>query len=181
MAAGLLVAQGPDETGLRAVARATARSSLVLFLLAYTASGLRAIWNRAGTRWLLRNRRYVGLSMAASHALHLAALVALVRVSGEAVDPATLVAGGLAYAVLAAMAATSFDRSAAWLGPRRWGRLHRAGMHYLWLVFALTMLPAAGRSAWSAGGSLLLLTALALRGVVWARRRQRVLAPSRVS
>ena len=68
------------------------------------------------TRWLLANRRYVGLSFAVSHLAHLGALLMLVRTSrdfGASVDAATLYAGGLGFVVIAAMAATSFDRSAA--------------------------------------------------------------------
>ena len=34
--------------------------------------------------------------------------------------PGTLVSGGIAYAFIVAMAATSFDRTAAWVGPAAW-------------------------------------------------------------
>jgi hypothetical protein len=39
--------------------------------------------------------------------------------------------------LIAAMTLTSFDRTARWLGPQRWGLLHRAGLHWLWFIFAL--------------------------------------------
>jgi hypothetical protein len=45
------------------------------------------------------------------------------------------VAGGMGYALLVAMTATSFDRSAAWLGRQSWQRLHGFGAHVLWLIF----------------------------------------------
>ena len=36
------------------------------------------------------------------------------------------------------MTATSFDRSAAWLGPRAWRALHLVGGYYLLLQFTLS-------------------------------------------
>ena len=38
------------------------------------------------------------------------------------------------------MAATSFDRSAAWLGRCGWRRLHLAGGWVLWAIFAVSYL-----------------------------------------
>ena len=43
--------------------------------------------------------------------------------------------GGLGYAFVAAMAATSFDWTAAALGPRAWRILHTAASYYIWLIF----------------------------------------------
>ena len=54
-----------------------------------------------------------------------------------------VVLGGLAYAGIAAMTATSFDRTAAWLGPRRWRRLHVVAGHYVWFIFLASYLPRA--------------------------------------
>ncbi|NIU76183.1 MAG: hypothetical protein GWN71_22250, partial [Gammaproteobacteria bacterium] len=65
--------------------------------LAFSASGLRALWRVDATKWLLVNRRYVGVSYAVSHALHAAALVVLHRQSAEfagSLDAVTLVGGG---------------------------------------------------------------------------------------
>ena len=60
--------------------------------------------------------------------LHLAAIVAFARVApaqfAERTSIVTYLGGGLGYILIAAMAATSFDRSARWLGARRWRLLH---------------------------------------------------------
>jgi DMSO/TMAO reductase YedYZ heme-binding membrane subunit len=181
MTAIVLGLHGTGEDGMRALLRATARTSLALFLLAYAASSLRSLVDRPFTRWLLRNRRHVGLSFAVSHVVHGAAIVGLSVATSVPPDAGTAVAGGLAYALLAAMAATSFDRSAAWLGPRWWGRLHRAGIHYLWFVFTLTfagtLSQARGAHAvFSALATAALLGALALRIAVGVRRRSRTRA-----
>jgi sulfoxide reductase heme-binding subunit YedZ len=87
-----LVTAGGGETGWRAVVRLTARTSFVLFSAAFIASSLRALWPAPSTRWLLANRRYVGVSFAASHAMHLLAIVAVARVAADfRAGPATLV------------------------------------------------------------------------------------------
>jgi sulfoxide reductase heme-binding subunit YedZ len=129
---------GTDESGLRTLTRATARVSFLVFLAPYTASSLRRLFPSPATRWMLRNRRALGLSFFVAHMLHLAAIGMLGLLLGDAfqVHPITLVFGGIAYALLLAMAFTSTDRSAAWLGPRRWNALHRTGIHWLWIVFA---------------------------------------------
>src|SRR5215813_922107 len=63
---------GPEE--VRAMIRATAFTSAVPFLLAFTASSLHRLRASAATRWLMANRRYLGLSVAASHFWHLVAI-----------------------------------------------------------------------------------------------------------
>ena len=90
------------------------------------------------TRWLSANRRYLGVSFAWAHGLHALAIGLLAALLGAAfeADPVTIVFGGFGYALTAAMALTSFDATARWLGPRRWQQLHRTGLHTLWLIFA---------------------------------------------
>ena len=81
----------------------------------------------------------VGVGFAWAHGLHGLAIILLAQRLGDAfeVDAATALGGGLAYVGIAAMTLTSFDRTARWLGPRRWALLHRAGLHWLWFIFAL--------------------------------------------
>jgi DMSO/TMAO reductase YedYZ heme-binding membrane subunit len=134
--------RGFEVEGVRMVIRFTARSSLLLFCLAFSAAALARIWPSAWTRWLRRNRRQLGLAFAASHALHAGAIVAFARM-----DPATFASvtslgsylfGGIGYAIIIAMAATSFDRSAAAIGPRVWRALHLWGSYYLWAQFMVS-------------------------------------------
>lgn len=70
------------------------------------------------TKWLLRNRRGLGLSFALAHSSHLLAL-----------------------------AATSSDAAFTRLGARRWRLLHTLGSYYLWIVFAQSYFPRALESA----------------------------------
>jgi DMSO/TMAO reductase YedYZ heme-binding membrane subunit len=131
-----------EVEGVRMVIRFTARSSLLLFCLAFGAAALARLWPNAWTRWQCRNRRYLGLSFAASHAIHAAAIIAFANMDpagfAEATSPASYIFGGIGYAVIIAMSATSFDRTAALVGPRAWRVLHLAGGYYLWFQFMVS-------------------------------------------
>lgn len=111
-----------EVEGVRMAIRFTARSSLTLFCLAFSASALARLWPNGWTRWQRRNRRYLGLSFAASHAIHAAAIIAFANMDpagfAAATSPASYIFGGIGYAVIMAMSATSFDRIAALIGPR---------------------------------------------------------------
>src|SRR5205807_1368458 len=93
-------------------------------------------------RWQWQNRRYLGVSFAISHFVHAAAIAGFAQLDPMAfhqeASPGMFVLGGLAYLFIAALALTSFDRTAAWLGARAWRILHVAGTHYIWLSFVFT-------------------------------------------
>jgi len=164
------LASGSGEDGFRRVLRLTAGTSLVLFTAAFSASSLRRVWRNAATKWLLANRRYVGVSFAVSHTYHLAAILALASLSTQPFGAVTVFGGGFAYVVIAAMTATSFDTTAAWLGRRNWQRLHSFGVYYLWLIFALNYVTRATQTRTYLVFSLLLVGSLALRLFVRLRR-----------
>ena len=134
--------RGFEVEGVRMVIRFTARTSLTLFCLAFAAAALARLWPNAGTRWLRRNRRYLGVSFAASHAIHAAAILAFAIMDPEAYAAATSIAsyifGGIGYAFIIALTATSFDRTAAAIGARAWRRLHLIGGYYLLLQFMVS-------------------------------------------
>ena len=131
-----------EVEGVRMVIRFTARSSLLLFCLAFSAAALARLWPNAWTRWQRRNRRYLGLSFAASHAIHAVAIVAFAKMdpAGFAVttSAASYIFGGIGYTFIIAMSATSFDRTAALIGPCAWRALHLVGGYYLWFQFMVS-------------------------------------------
>ena len=131
-----------DVDGVRMVIRFTARTSLLFFCLAFSAAALARLWPNAWTRWQRRNRRYLGVTFAASHALHAVAIVAFATIDAAgfaaATNLASYVFGSIGYAVIAAMTITSFDRTAALIGPRAWRTLHLAGGYYLLLQFTVS-------------------------------------------
>jgi DMSO/TMAO reductase YedYZ heme-binding membrane subunit len=131
-----------DADGVRMVIRFTARTSLLLFCLAFSAAAIAHLWPNGWTRWQRRNRRYLGVTFAASHGLHAIAIAAFATVDpigfAKTTSLASWVFGGIGYAFIIAMTATSFDRSAAWLGPRAWRALHLVGGYYLLLQFTVS-------------------------------------------
>jgi hypothetical protein len=177
MSALVLAVAGIGEEGVRMLIRATARSSALLFLAAFLARPARQLWRSEATAFLLRNRRYLGVSMAVSHAIHAAAIVWLSRSfpSAYQADIVTLIGGGAGFAFLALMAATSSDAAVSWLGRARWQLLHRTGSWYVWVIFAFTFVPDPSRG-WDTLHAVAVFAFLAapiLRAAAWAKARRR--------
>ncbi len=123
---------GADEAGMRMAIRATGRTSTIFFVSAFVASSLQKVWKIPLSTWMLKNRRYLGLSMAISHTYHAIALVGLWFVTNGAA-PQIEPLGTLGYILLIVLTITSFKIPAKWLGKRGWKILHKTAMHYLWL------------------------------------------------
>jgi DMSO/TMAO reductase YedYZ heme-binding membrane subunit len=131
-----------EVEGIRMVVRFTARTSLLFFCLAFGAAALARLWPTIWTRWQRRNRRYLGVTFAASHGLHAAAIAVFAVMDPPGFAAATSIAsyifGGIGYAFIVAMTATSFDRTASAIGLRAWRMLHVTGGYYLLLQFAVS-------------------------------------------
>ena len=186
MSLGLATAHSWDIEGIRLVIRATARSSLVLFVLAFTAGALVKLMPNDFTRWQRRNRRYLGVSFAVSHLIHLAAIVSLAALDStlfwKLTNIQTIVLAGAAYLFVAAMTATSFDRTAARLGPRKWRLLHLVGGWYIWISFAVAIgkrVPL-DRFYWPMAALVLAAAAVRLIGMTRRTRRRAPLKASEV-
>lgn len=135
-----LAAYGAGTDGFLLATRYTARFSFFLFLAVYLISPTAKVSTARTMKSFLRERRGFGLGFAAAHFVHLAALTSYFLVSDETPNLLTAIFGGIAYVLIAAMASTSNDWSVRKLGPRNWGRLHRAGLHYVWFIFVITLL-----------------------------------------
>jgi DMSO/TMAO reductase YedYZ heme-binding membrane subunit len=135
----ILVPMGFSVPGIHASVRVTARTSELLFVSAFTASALLRLWPGAATRWMVRNRRWLGLSFATSHAIHAVLFITFWRLApqqfDELVNVGTRYFAGGAYVFIALMAATSFDGAVKWLGAKRWKVLHTFGGYYIWATF----------------------------------------------
>jgi len=126
----------PDaDDSWRHAARYTARFSFLVFLPVFLARPWHQLAPSAVSRWALRNRRALGLAFATAHFVHLFALTRFNVGTGDVPNLVTLVGGGGAYVLLAAMAATSNDASVRALGARNWKRLHSVGIYWNWFVF----------------------------------------------
>ena len=167
-----------DEQAVRVWIRATARTSLVLFSLAFAARPLRQLWRSPASAWMLRNRRTLGLSFAFSHLLHAIGIDWLNVVWGDVTPLTTLVLGSLGFLWIAAMAATSNDTAVARLGRARWRQLHLSGSWLLWFLFLATNGGNAAEGSGAYVAPVMLCVAVAgLRAAAWQRKRAAAPAP----
>ncbi len=161
----IFVTLGWGDEGFAEAIRWTARTSFVLFLTAFSASALRALMPSPKTRWLLVNRRYFGVSFAISHLFHAAAILGRLAV-GDGLEDRTLAGaapGGAVYLFILFMLATSFDRSAAWVGPRVWRVMHTLGSYLVFFSFLNAYGLRAIYDPWHLVYVIPLLTVLGLR------------------
>ena len=170
-----------EVDGVRTVIRFTARTSLLFFCLAFGAAALARLWPNAWTRWQRRNRRYLGVTSAASHAIHAIAIVCFAVMDPPGYAGATSLAsyifGGIGYAFIIAMTATSFDRAAAAIGARAWRMLHLTGGYYLLLQFMVSFGKRIPDMPLYALFMIPLLAVFALRMIAMAPRAQRTMQP----
>jgi len=120
--------------------RSTAKLSFLLFMSAFVASSLHHYFKNSLTRWLLQNRRYIGVSFAISHYLHLGALILMtLHIDFNVFEDRGLFKtafGATAYAFITLMTITSFDKTRNLFGAKNWKRLHTVGGYLLWIIFA---------------------------------------------
>jgi methionine sulfoxide reductase heme-binding subunit len=167
--------RGFEVDGVRMVIRFTARTSLLFFCLAFSAAALARLWPNGWTRWQRRNRRYLGVTFAASHGIHAVAIACFAIMDpvgyAAATNAASYIFGGIGYAFIIAMAATSFDRTAAAIGPRAWRILHLTGGYYLLFQFTVSFGKRIPDMPLYALFLIPLLAVLALRLIAMAARR----------
>lgn len=174
VAAGLYLGNGAAEEAQLA-ARYTARVAFSVFLIVYLASSIAYLWPNEAIRGVMRARRQWGLGFALSHFIHLAALITYFRISDATPAVASLFLGGIGYVLLAAMTLTSNDASMRAMGVW-WKRLHRVGIHWIWLVFTLSYLKrSVDPQAMAQGVALFPVAAAAgiIRLTAWMKRRKK--------
>lgn len=178
-AAFAMLLHGSGVEGLQALARYTGRAGFLWFAFVFSIAPWLRLAPGPQPRAAMRARRSLGLAFGYHHFVHLAALLAYLRVSGHELDARRAAGGMAAYLVIALMMGTSNDSAVRRLGPSNWRRFHRAGLWYLWIVFLLTYLPrlagevpdAGGGRAWFVLGVLLLAAIAGLRIAATSRRR----------
>ena len=105
--------------------------------LAFVATALAQLFPGSSSRWLLRNRRYVGLSFAAGfgwQAVFIAVLFALHSdyYWQELHNTPDLILRMLSYLLLLALTVTSFFPVRRAMRPKDWRVLHLVGIWYFW-------------------------------------------------
>lgn len=158
---------GFSEEAIRAMVRGTARTSISLFVLAFTASSLYTLFRTNWAKYLRENRRYIGVSFAFSHFVHLLFLILLMiyypQDSLAKLNQLEIVLASLTYLFILAMTITSFDPPKRWIGPKAWHWLHLTGMYLVWLIFVETYGKGALQDGYYLPLVVLLLIAIVLR------------------
>lgn len=181
MTIGLVLGYGFTAEGAHAVVRWTARTSLVLFTLAYVARPLTQLRPTRTARDILSYRKWIGLGFATSHGFHLAGIIAIMWPAPgafiRAQSPTTLVAV-VTFLLLGAMAITSNERIRKAMQPKTWKRLHRTGMHFAWVSFTATYAAAIAASPVYAVPAAVLFVVAGVRAAAWfrGRRHQRAMS-----
>jgi methionine sulfoxide reductase heme-binding subunit len=173
--AGLPRADFHSLHGIEPIILHSVRCALPLFLLAFTASSLHTLRPSRTTRWLLSNRRYIGLAFGFAMAWHFSFVAYSIYLFGNQLNAraTALDLTGLTFLLL--MALTSFQWSARRLGATNWRRLHKTGIYVIWFVATYVYLGSVRR-----GGDRLhyaifatLLAAWLLRIAAWTKHRVR--------
>lgn len=175
MCAAIAAAVSPGHAAARELVVWTARTSLVLFALAYVARPLVQLRPSPTTKALLARRKWIGLGFAVSHGYHLIGILwyaspdfgAFVRSQ----PPTTLVAL-ITFLVLGAMVVTSVQSIRRAMPARAWRRLHWSGMQLAWISFAATYATAIAASLLYALPTAILLAIGAVRAAAWLRARR---------
>ncbi|WP_434605846.1 hypothetical protein J3P80_12095 [Pseudomonas sp. D2-30] len=148
----LVLIFNPDLTeGVRSAIRATARSSFVLFLLAFTASAFAVLVPSPLSKSLVRERRFIGLAFAFSHLVHAALIYWYGQLNTEFWPGRTTlgnVPGTVGYVFILLLALTSFKSTTRLIGATAWKRLHTTGMWVLAAIFAYSNFKRIPMSAW---------------------------------
>jgi methionine sulfoxide reductase heme-binding subunit len=171
----LLTTHSFEVGGVHLVIRATAWTSFVLFMLAFTAAAMATLLPGDFSQWQRRNRRYFGLSFAYSHLIHAIAIFAYVRMAPDLFwqDRTHVgnIPGLLGYVFIILMAFTSFDATTRLVGPRLWKLIHGIGIWIIWFDFVAASAKRIPQSVTYVVPVVIALAALGLR--VMAVRHQR--------
>ena len=161
-----------SQHGMEFIIKHSVRSSLPLFLLAFTASSFATLWAGPLSRWLLSNRRYFGLAFAYGMALHFAFVGYSVLSFGNGLNSTVTTFDLTAAGFLFAMTLTSFRWVARRLSFADWKRLHKAGAYAIWLLATYIYVSdvRAERDIVHALVASVFLAAWILRVAAWAAR-----------
>ena len=157
---------GFNEESTRKAIRISAKIAVVLFSMAFGGAALHQLHQNPFTWWMRMNRRFLGISFAILHLIHLFFLGFLHRYF----DPVfsnkpilDLLGGGIAYIFIILMLFTSFSRFSTQLSPKNWKFLHRMGGYIVLTFFSLSYVKIAM-------GSSGFMPIVAMLGIVWLAR-----------
>jgi len=123
--------------GISSMIQLSVRCAVPLLYLAFAASSLQILFPGPFSRWLLRNRKYLGLCFAAAMAWQGFFILWLVTIYSdyyvnEVYVLRDAIEGVLGYLFLTAMTLTSFRFARRHMQPKQWKLLHKSGIYFLW-------------------------------------------------
>ena len=135
--AGLAITGTSTPEATVAMIRLSVQLASPWIYLAFVATALGQLFPSSFSSWLLRNRRYVGLSFAAGFGWQAVFIVALLVLHGAYYatnlhDTCEFITRMLSYTLLLALTVTSFFPVRRAMDPRHWRLLHRVGIWYFW-------------------------------------------------
>lgn len=152
---------------LRSAIRVTARTSFALFLLTFLASSLATLVPTAGTKALLRERRFLGLAFAFSHLVHGILILTYAQLFPETFwtgrTPAANIPGSTGYLFILLLTITSFPVMVRLLGFRTWKWLHSTGTWVIAAIFCLSFYKRLPLHPWYLIGFSIMVSAIVLK------------------
>jgi hypothetical protein len=123
--------------GVSSMIRLSVRCAVPLLYLVFAASSIHSLFPGPASRWLLRNRKYLGLCFAAAMAWQLLFILWVVTVHHdyyvrEVYVLRDAIEGVVGYLFLFAMTMTSFRFGRKHLKSKAWKLLHKSGIYFLW-------------------------------------------------
>jgi DMSO/TMAO reductase YedYZ heme-binding membrane subunit len=172
---GLPDADFHSARGMSPMILRSVRCALPLFLVAFTASSLATLWPSPATRWLLANRRYIGLGFAFAMAWHFSFVAYTIWSFGNPLNAKATALDVIGFVFLLLLTVTSFRSLARRLGRANWRRLHKTGVYVIWLVATAIYFHSVrdGGDLFHRLAFAALLAAWVLRVAAWARKRFR--------
>jgi hypothetical protein len=137
MIVGMAIGDLSSGPGVSSMIQLSARCAVPWLYLAFAASSLHVVFSSHFSAWLLRNRKYFGLSFAVSMGWQAIFIVWMVSLHTDYyVDEVyllrDLIEGLLGYAFLFLMVVTSFRPGRKLLSRKQWKLLHKSGIYFLW-------------------------------------------------
>ena len=132
---------GMELSSVRAVSsmiQLSVRCAVPLLFVAFAASSVNVLFPGLFGRWILRNRKFIGLSFAAAMAWQLFFILWMITQHTEyyveeVYALSDLIEGVGGYLLLTGMVLTSFNLGRSRLSPKQWKFLHWVGIYWLWI------------------------------------------------
>lgn len=143
MVFAMISADLSSARGVSSMIELSVRCAVPLLFVTFAASSINVLWPGSFGRWILRNRKYVGLSFAAAMAWQLFFILWMLTwhteyYVQEVYALSDVIEGVGGYFLLISMVVTSFKFGRSRLSAKQWKLLHTVGIYWLWTYAWIT-------------------------------------------